>query len=87
MVGNQPRGVVSCRASRGNSDGINEAVCRTDEALTTIHGLPNRRAAILSFGVQFNLHCFRIELIKINLNLKEILLPLLVHCGGTESQC
>ena len=87
MVGNQARGEVSYRAGRGNSGGINEAVLRTDEALTAIHGLPKRRAAILSFGVQFDLNCFRIEFIKINLNLEKILLPLLIQRGGTESQC
>ena len=85
MVRNQARGEVSYRASRGNLDGIREAVLRTDEALTAIHGLPKRRATILSFGVHFDLHCFRIEFIKINLNLEKILLPLLIHRGGTES--
>lgn len=85
MAVNQSRCVVCCRPSRGNSDGIDEAVCGAIEAISTIHRLSNRGATILSFGV--HLLGFGIKVVKVDLNLKGMLLTLTVRYRGTESQC
>ena len=87
MVRDHSGSIVSGRAGRGNASGIDEGVDGADEALTTLHGLSIRRFAILSFCVQFNGHRPGIELVEKNVDAKEIPFPLLLYCGGTESQC
>lgn len=86
VVRNQSRGVVSWRARRGNSGTIYKSVGGTGEALTTIHIFPDRGLAIPRFRVEFDSHGIGIEIVKEDSHLKEILLPFLFNCRGTESQ-
>ena len=83
---NQSRRVVGRWTSRRNTKSVQKAAGRTDEALATIHDFADGSVAVLRFSVQFDVHGFGIEIVKKNLNLKEILLSLLFYRRGTKPQ-
>lgn len=67
---NEPWCVVGKRATYRNRDTVSERTRRSNQAFTTIHGVPDWALAFIRLGVQFNLHGIGIEIVKINLNMK-----------------
>lgn len=87
VLRNEARCVVSSRASRRNKSSVCEATCRANQAFATTHGLRDRGSVILRLRVEFDLYSIGVNIVKKDLNLKEILLALLLNGRGTEPQC
>ncbi len=85
MLGNQARGVVTCRPRRGNMGSVREAVCRTGNALSAGHRMPRRDTPVLGFCIQLPTYGVGIEIVKENLNLEVVLPVFLFHRRGAKS--
>lgn len=79
------RGVVRGRAIGWDYGSVCDATCRTHRTFATIHGLRDW-VPVLLLRVKFDLNGIRIDIVKKDLNLKDILLTPSLDSRGTESQ-
>lgn len=86
VLRNEARCVVSSRASRRNQSSVCEATCRANQDFATIHGLRDWGSVFLRLSVEFDPYSIGVNIVKKDLNLKEILLALLFDDRGAESQ-
>lgn len=84
---NQTWRVVSSRASCRNRSTVVEAASRSGHAFAAVHNELCRDRAFLCLGIEFDTHGVGIEIVKKNLNMKEIAFALSLNGRGAESQC
>ena len=85
VIRNEARRVVRGGASRRNTRSVHETVLRTDEALATIQAIPRRGVAVLPFRIELDADGVGIEVVKKDLNLKNVLPILLFYRRGAKS--
>lgn len=86
VLRNKTRCVVSSRTNGRDNGRVCEAICRTNQAFTTIHGLCNWSRIFLHVCIEFDLYSIGVQSIKKDLNMGKILLALLLNGRGTKAQ-
>ena len=86
VLRNEARRVVGNRTTCRKGGTVGECICRSVLRFATSHGEPDWLPVFLCVSVEFDAHSAGIDIVKKNLNVKQILLALLLNGGRAESQ-
>ena len=80
-----PRRIVRWRSGRGHGGAVAVAARRARQLADALHLLSHRAAAVTSVGIKLNAYRVRIEVMEIDLNIKDMLPAFSLHLHFTKA--